>query len=128
VIDRSHANAKDFWDGNWLNVRVLLAAGRFSGKLNGQLRADELASFYNELTNLYLTLSGQARFSTVEGWLSFEITGDGKGHLTFKGEIMDEPGIGNDLKFKFELNQSFIPEVLSSIEKVIKAFPVLGKA
>ncbi len=128
IIDRSFADATDFWDGNWLNVKVVLAVGRFSGMLDGQLRVNELVSFHNELAKLYQTLSGQAGLSTLEGWLSFEIIGDGKGHLTLNGEVMDMPGIGNILKFKIELDQSFIPEVLNSLERVTKTFPVLGKA
>jgi hypothetical protein len=128
VIERSHPNATDFWDGNWLNVKVRLTVGGFGGMFNGQLRANELESFYVELVKLYKSLSGKASLSTMERWLLLEINGDGKGHLTLNGDIMDEPGVGNILKFKLELDQTFIPEVLSVLEKVTKAFPVLGNA
>jgi carbon monoxide dehydrogenase subunit G len=128
ATSRSHPSADDFDDGNWLNAKVLVKAGSFKGAINGQIRADELAFFRDELTKLYKSLSGSAKFSTMEEWLSLKIAGDGKGHFTLTGEIMDEVGLGNILKFKFDFDQTFIPKVLNDLEKVIKAFPVLGKA
>ena len=127
VTSRSHPDADDFDDGNWLNAKVLVKAGGFSGAINGQLRAEELTFFRDGLNKLYRSLSGSAKFSTMEEWLSLEIDGDGKGHFALTGEIMDEVGLGNVLKFKFDFDQTFIPKVLNDLEKVIKTFPVLGK-
>ncbi len=127
VTSRSYPDADDFDDGNWINAKVLVKAGSFSGAINGQLRANELTFFRDELTKLYRSLSGSAKFFTIEEWLLLEIVGDGKGHFALTGEIMDEVGLGNILKFKFDFDQTFIPKVLSDLEKVINAFPVLGK-
>lgn len=126
-IARSIPEAKEFYDGNWLNVKVSIKAGDFSGVVHGQLRADELTRFRDELLVLYQSLSGCARFSTMEQWLSFEFIGDGMGHIAFNGEVMDQVGIGNTLKFNFDLDQTFIPEILYSLETIIKTFPVLGR-
>ncbi len=127
VINRSHPNTNDFHDGNWLTTKIIVKAGSFSGSVNGQLRADELISFQNELAQIYQSLSGHAKFLTMEEWLSFEITGDGKGHFSFNGEVADAIGDGNILKFRLDFDQTFMPEILSSFEKVTKAFPILGK-
>ena len=128
MISRTHPFANDSADGNWLNTRIQLAVGGFSGLIDGQLRANELETFRIELAKLYRTLSGQATLSTLEDWLTLEIVGDGKGHLSFHGEIMDEPGIGNTFKFRLELDQSFVSKTINDLEQVTKAFPVLGLA
>lgn len=127
VTSRSHPYVDDFYDGNWLNTKVLVKAGSFSGAINGRVRANELVFFRDELTKLYKSLSGSAKFSTMEEWLALEIFGDGKGHFALTGEVKDEAGLGNILKFKFDFDQSFMPRVLSDLEKVINVFPVLGK-
>ena len=100
VINRCHPQATDFEDGNWLNVDVALAAGGFRASFRSQLRAEEFVAFQNQLAKLYQSLSGQAIFATLDGWLSLAITGDGRGHLAIKGEAIDEPGIGNTLDRK----------------------------
>jgi len=128
VISRTHPDANDFYDGNWLNTKVLIEAGSFSGTINGQLRAEELVSFQDELTKLHESLSGSVKFSTMEEWLSFEMTGDGKGHFSCTGKIADEVGYGNVLNFQIYLDQTFIPEILNGLGRVVKAFPVLGTA
>ena len=125
VINRSYPTANDFYDGNWLNTKAVVKVGCFTGTVNGQLRADELASFQVELSKLYKSLSGSAKFLTLERWLSFEITGDGRGHFSCVGEITDGSVRGNTLNFELDLDQTFLPESLNSLEKVASAFPVL---
>ena len=127
VINRSHPNANDYYDGNWLNAKAVVKVGCFTGAVNGQLRADELASFQSELAKLYTSLSGSAKFSTLEGWLAFEVAGDGKGHFSCSGEVTDDFVQGNTLNFKLDLDQTFLPEILNGFEKVASAFPVLDK-
>lgn len=128
VIARSSEEAEDFYDGNWLNVKVTIKAGDLSGIVHGQLRADELACLRGELEELYQSLIGCAQFSTMEQCLSLEFIGDGMGHIVFRGEVMDEVGIGNTLKFSFDLDQTFIPGILSALETITKTFPVIGKS
>jgi hypothetical protein len=128
VISRSYPSANDFYDGNWLNAKAVVKAGGFTGAVNGQLRADELASFQAELAKLYESLSGSAKLLTMEEWLSFEIIGDGRGHFSCTGEVTDEFVQGNTLKFNLDLDQTFFPEVLKSLEKVVSTFPIRDKS
>lgn len=127
VINRSYPSASDFYDGNWLNAKAVVKVGSFTGAVNGQLRADELASFQVKLMELYKSLSGSAKFLTLAGWLSFEVIGDGTGHFSCVGEVTDGFVQGNTLNFKLDLDQTFLPEILNSLEKVADAFPVRDK-
>jgi len=127
VISRSYPNTNDFYDGNWLNINLVVKAGCFNGTVTNQIRADELASFQAKLAKLYKSLSGSVKFLTLEGWLSFEIAGDGKGRFSCIGKVADEFGHGNVLNFKLYLDQTFLPEILNGLEKVTSAFPVRDK-
>ncbi|MBI5951093.1 MAG: hypothetical protein HY865_05505 [Chloroflexi bacterium] len=107
VISRSYPNSNDSYDGNWLDAKAIVKVGGFTGTVIGQLTTDELASFQAELANLYKSLSGSAKFVTLEGWLSFEITGDGMGHLSCTGIVIDGFVQGNTFNFNLNIDQTF---------------------
>jgi hypothetical protein len=118
IISCSYPNSNDSYDGNWLDAKAIVKVGGFTGTVGGQLRTDELASFQTELANLYKSLSGSAKLVALEGWLSFEITGDGMGHFSCTGEVMDGFIQGNTLSFNLNIDQTFLPEILKNLEKV----------
>lgn len=124
VISHSYPNLTDSFEGNWFDVKATVKAGGFAGIVSGQLRADELAFFQTELARLYKTLSGSAKLVTLEGWLSFEITGDGRGHFSCTGELKDGFIQGNTLSFNLNIDQTFLPEILKNLEKVESVFTV----
>lgn len=126
VLDRSDPNATDFYYGNWLNVKVAVEVGRFSGLVTGQLRAEELASLQADLEKLHRSLSGSVKFSTMENWMSFELMGDGKGHIACTGRVADEYGHGNRLNFYLSIDQTYLPEILNDLQRVNSTFPVHG--
>lgn len=126
VLERSYPAANDFYDGNWLNVKFSVEAGCFSGKVDGQIRADELASFQADLEKLNRSLSGTVKYSAIEKWLSLEFTGDGKGHIRCLGNVSDEYGRGNELNFQLNFDQTYLSEFLNDLKQVTGIFPVRG--
>ena len=52
LLGRSHAGSTDYWDGNWLRAAVEVVAGGFRGSVSGDLRAEELAQFHDQLVSL----------------------------------------------------------------------------
>ena len=120
VIKRSY----DSYDGNWLNVKVIVKAGGFTGVVENQLQANELASFQIELAKLYKSLSGSAKFATLEGWLSFEVVGGGMGGLSCTGEVMDGFVDGNVLNFNLHIDQTFLPEILKSLKEIENSYSI----
>jgi hypothetical protein len=125
-VQRTHPSATDYWDGNWVAVRVRVRVGGFDARAQGDLRADELASFHRDLVRLHASLAGEARFTTMEDWLSLRLVGDGRGHVEVRGQVRDQPGIGNLLDFGFKLDQTDLQGALSELEAVCRAFPVVG--
>jgi hypothetical protein len=114
----------EYHDDNWLAVEVRVRAGGFRGKAAASILTWELAEFASKLRPLCKTLKGSAKFETLEEQLSLRLTGDGKGHVELKGEVADQPGIGNRLHFALEFDQSQLGASIRELEKVISSFPV----
>jgi hypothetical protein len=124
---RTHAGATDYWDGNWLNCRVTVSAGGFRGEFVASLRTEEFVAFRRDLETLYDTLSGHGGFHSMEEWVELDLTGDGRGHFRGTCRIRDEAGVGNLLQCEVECDQSDIPEMLDSLRRIERRFPVIGK-
>jgi hypothetical protein len=124
VVDRSSPNAQDFWDGNWLNVKTSILAGNFTANVDGQLRVDEFVTFQKELLTLHKSLTGHAKFETMEHWLKIVLLGDGKGQISLEGEVSDN--YENTLRFELILDQTFLPGILEELNQIIQAFPMRG--
>lgn len=127
VVGRMHQGATDYWDGNWLLSPVEVLVGAFTGTVGAGLRMEELVRFREQLQELYRTLEGEARLDSMEGWLHLIATGDGKGHIGVTGTVKDEPGMGNQLKFRLEIDQTFLPEIIDELVRIEEAFPILGQ-
>jgi len=127
LLGRSHPEATDYWDGNWVMAAVGVAVGGFRGSVNGDLRTEELARFHEKLAMLQLSLRGTAEFETMEEWLSIRVTGDGRGHMMFRCVVRDQPGIGNTLDFSLATDQTFTRNTVIELGDAVQAFPVIGK-
>jgi len=121
---RTHPNADDYWDGNWLKVDVEVRAGAFRCSLEADLRADDFHRLRGDLAALYTALKGTAVLKTLEGWVEVTIVGDGKGHLSASCAVMDAPGIGNRLTFSLSFDQTDVPPMLAALSAIMEAFPV----
>lgn len=124
---RSHPGAIDYWDGNWIRATVELKAGGFRGTIAGDLRGEELVQFHEQLGTLQKSLRGTAHFDTMEQWLSFRVTGDGRGHMEFRCVIQDQAGIGNTLECRLSSDQTFTQSTVVQLTAATGEFPVLGK-
>jgi len=126
ILHRTHPTAHDYWDGNWLSVIVKYSLGRFAGSIPCDIRTEELKAFRSQLLPLYDALVGTAEFATMEGCVGIKLAGNRLGHIECTGLLMDEPGIGNRLSFKFRMDQSYLPSLLQELESANAKFPVVG--
>ena len=114
----------EYWDDNWLAVEITVRAGGFRGKAAATIITSELTKFLEELRPLFETLSGSAKFATMEGQLSLRLAGDGKGHIELHGEVADQAGVGNRLHFTLEFDQSQLGASVRELERVASQFPI----
>lgn len=126
-LRRTHPHSTDYWDGGWIDTAVAVRAGAFRGSCTACLTSDEFARFLDELEPLYESLAGKAEFTSMEEWLSVEITVEDRlGHLRATCTVRDEPGIGNVLHFDLTLDQTDLPPILKGLRAICAAFPVAG--
>jgi hypothetical protein len=128
ALSRNHPALFDYWDGNWVDCELDIAAGSFRGAFRADLRSEEFQAFLEEAEGLSRTLDGAASFSTMEGQIAFSLAGDASGHIRVQGEAVDTPGGDNRLQFSFAIDQSYLPGICSSLEVILAAFPVVGTA
>ena len=123
---RSHPDATDYWDGNWLKVEVDVRTGAFRGKYVADLRVEEFENFRAQLDSLYKSLRGEAALNSMEGWVSVRLAADRLGHLKAECEVRDQPGMGSRLLFTLDLDQSFIPTMVAALDDVMRRYPLVG--
>lgn len=123
---RTHPGLFDFSDGNWIYCEIEIRAGGFRGSFRADLRSEEFLEFMQELSALGQTLQGAASFTTVEGQLALSLAADESGVVRMTGEARDAPGAGNRLQFTFDLDHTYLPDITSSVDHLLAAFPVVG--
>ncbi|HJT77705.1 MAG TPA: hypothetical protein VJ739_10935 [Gemmataceae bacterium] len=126
LLSRPHPDSTDYHDANWLRAQVEVAAGGFYGSVTGNVRAEEIAGFHEQLSRVFDSLKGTAEWKTLEDWLSIAVTADHGGHMRFDCRLQDQPGIGNTLRCTLEFDQTFIRPLLGDLRRAMQEFPVLG--
>jgi hypothetical protein len=126
VLGRSHPEATDYWDGNWLRIGGIVSLGAFQGNVSGDIRVEELQAFSNSLNHLYETLTGEAIFETLEDWLKIRIWVDKLGQITLSGFVKNGVFDQNRLSFVTYADQTFLSVPIKQIEQAIKQFPLRG--
>ena len=127
-LRRSHPEATDFWDGNWLKVDVTARGGAFRGTFEADLRADELQAFADGLAALQPDGQSKAALESMEGWVALRLALDARGRLQGTCEVRDDPALGATLRFPLTIELGQLPAVTSTLRAILEAFPVVGAA
>jgi hypothetical protein len=128
VLGREHPGADDYWDGNWVIAAISIAVGGFTGQVRASLRMNEIHRFNEGLKFLNQNLFGAAVLESMEDWITLTVKGESRGRLDVAGELADEAGVGNVLKFQFaEIDQTYIASWISSMDDIEQLFPVIGE-
>jgi hypothetical protein len=124
VLGYERAPVGEYYDDNWLTAQIRVAVGGFRGVVDAAILSSEVATFLTQLRPLHERLRGAAEFTTLEGQLHLRLTGDGKGHIELVGCVGDEPGVGNQLHFTLNFDQSQLGASIRELERVVSEFPV----
>jgi hypothetical protein len=124
VLRYERSPVGEYYDDNWLTVKIQVAAGGFRGTVDAAILTDELTRFLTQLRPVYENLRGTAEFTTLEEQLRLTLSGDGKGHIELIGQLADQPGIGNRLHFTLRFDQSQLAESIRQLAAVTSQFPV----
>lgn len=98
---------------DWLNVTAHCGAGGASVWTSGEiLQLGDVALWLKQTEEMHRTLSGAARLSPLEPWLSVLLTIDGTGKVEMEVEITPDPR-NQRHRFTFSLDQSYLPAFLA---------------
>ena len=128
VFGRTHPNCDDYWDGNWLSVDIYISSGAFTGNIKHDvcLRTNEFKSFLTQIEPMYESLKGTAEYTSLEDWIKITIRGDGLGHFTAEGFVIDKHCEGNKLNFSIHFDQTSLPQTISNLKELLEKYPVVG--
>ncbi|CAH1191241.1 conserved hypothetical protein [Candidatus Nitrotoga sp. BS] len=124
VLGYERQPSGDYQDDNWLTVEVSLAVGGFRGRFQASFLTAEITEFRDQLVALNKSLKGEAKLVTIETQLLLSLTGNGRGGISLKGEAWDQPGVGNQLAFGLNLDQTHLANTLQQLDAAIERFPV----
>jgi hypothetical protein len=128
VLSREAADPTDpYWDANWLTTSVEVGTPHLSAGLRAALKADEFAEFLVELRRLAAGDTEVARFRSIEGWLSLDVSSLEDGVLV--GGVAKAPlDPANELRFAIAgIRHVDVPGIADDVERILEAFPVLGR-
>jgi len=122
VLRRSYPDC----DPEWLDVRIDVSIGPFSGSNPASWRAGFLPPFRRALVTLYETLNGDAVLQPDwERSLMLTLTGDGRGHVSIYGEACPDRGtLAAVLRFALpDIDQTYLPRLIAEFGTIEREFP-----
>jgi len=126
VAGRQFPDASDYWDGNWLVIRARMEAPGATVQCEGPiLTASDVERFRNELAVASATLAGEATLAGLEPELTVRLQVQRLGQVKVEVEITPEH-LSQLHRFTVDLDQSYLPAVISSCDAVLDRFPVRG--
>ena len=107
-------------DADFLTGHARVESGGLSGAKEGYFLEWSLRRLRDDLAGLYETLTGTVEFkSDYEEWLVMKVTGNGRGGIEVWGELRPDPAIPQRLIFGFEIDQTYLPPVIASLDGVL---------
>ena len=128
VKGRPYADAQHADDQSWLIGDISFKLGSFRGRISSAyLRTGELLGFLRDLEQMNESLAGTAHLDAIEQWVDLTIEMRSRGALHVEGELVDNPGLGNRLRFQIDdLDQSYLPLMIQSLRAVEAAVLMTG--
>ena len=127
IHGRQFPDVDDYWDGNWLRVTAHCGSHDADVWTSGPiLEVPAIARWLTALEEMNRSLSGEANLIGVEPELSVELTMAELGHISMKVEITPDH-LTQEHSFQFELDQSYLEDLIESCRNVLAQYPVRGK-
>jgi hypothetical protein len=104
-------------DGSGYTSRLSVGSGRYACS-DHPFYFDNLPRFAKDIAKAYERVEGKARLGHTYEKDSIEIEVRGGGHVTVTGSLVEYGPPHQELRFGFECDQTFLPELLRSLKQV----------
>jgi hypothetical protein len=105
-----------------VNAEVAVRMHVWSARYAAQFLEDDFHEFADGLRMLSESPSKPAILFSSDGYPDLTLTRDELGHVDVKGEAWDTPRWGAHLEFAFQIDQTYLPPVIASIESMLRLF------
>ena len=127
VHGRQFPDARDDWDGNWLDVTAQCDDNGASVVARGPiLHLSELERWRREAEKLFEALAGEARLDCREPNLSVLLKAASLGQITMDVSITPDH-LAQKHWFRFEIDQSYLPSLIAQCRTILEAYPLRGE-
>ena len=122
ILHRNYAPT-DAWSKTFVEAQVKASTPAFTAR--GPIGIVDLIDFRAALGTVYDTLRGTASLDTLDPLLSLGLSVDHLGHLLWDVTVVD-PARAHpaQLSFRFESDQTYLPNVLTQLDAILAAYPV----
>ena len=126
VHGRQFPESEDYWDGNWLRVTANCGAAGADVWVSGAIiHLSELAEWLSGSERLQKELTGSARLNCMEPELHVDMEMKSAGQLLVTVNITPD-NLTQRHEFKFDLDQSYLPNLISGCHQVLNNYPIMG--
>ena len=120
-------DSRDYWDGNWMDITAKCTSKNACVWVSGNiLHLPDLEHLMTTTEKLYETLKGEAELPCIEPELSVKLRASNLGQIFMTVDITPD-NLNQEHKFKFEIDQSYLPELISSCKKVLDRYKIKEK-
>lgn len=127
IHGREFPDSKEYWDVNWLNVTVCCGAQGASVKADGSIIfLSEISELLSGVEGLYNGSNSEVRMACIEPYLAVTFKAETLGHIKMSVDITPDH-LSQKHNFVFEIDQSYLPQLISECKTVLKEWPLIGK-
>ena len=128
IQSRQYPDSSDYYDGNWLNVTAYCSSKGSNSLVSGPiLTTTDVERFFTQVQRLYSEPPGEAALESFEPELRVLLrTVDALGHIQMIVNITPD-NTSQKHEYKFQIDRSYLPSVLTQCRKILDEFPVMGQ-
>jgi hypothetical protein len=115
---------QDFWDGNWMDITAKCTSKNACVWVSGNiLHLPDLKHLMTTSERIYKNLIGEAELPCIEPELSVKLKAGSLGQISMTVDITPDH-LSQEHRFEFEIDQSYLPELISSCKKVLDRYRI----
>ena len=127
IHGRQFPHSEDYWDSNWLNITAHCEDKGASVWVRGPIiHLPEVAHLLRGAEQIYTTLIGEAELPCMEPELELKLTAAGLGHIKMEVDITPD-NLTQQHHFIFDVDQSYLPALLTDCRRILTSYPIKGK-
>jgi hypothetical protein len=109
---------KRFEDGSGYSAKLVIRSGWVAAEYDFFFGTDALHGFLHDLEQIDQTLAGVARLKPAYEAQFIELRGDGSGHVTIHGDLIEHGAMEQRLQFTFATDQTCMRPFIGALRQI----------